>query len=418
VAAETKAKLKHVHDAALHRFDHSARHQEDPSPLVVELDAVWASPCLAHVARFFPRPHIGSREDLPIFGDLSRMAGMIGGLYRRDGKRYYLVPPMTRPPLDAQGLGAAQKSLAPWTCDPTATDCGNTGSFIARAEAAFDAGEQRRLAWLPRSGVGVAVPNCADAAERDDRVPKPTAFESWMRCVEHELPRTFRYSRSIRLRAPDHGWLVLRGRRGHYAFADEVRAYDLGTGAAYVARSESGLVLTGTEVDFHAVDKQRKPEAFTGNVLAESVRELAFVALTGAALAPARSDLTVVQIPDGMAVALSERFTHSVVDQSWGSSAQTKLSFTIVDGTKLVTSGSFLYPRSSEPAEERADEVLGVMEAGLERGCPRATIPLRLGRSGGSGVSPLDADPARQVGVALDLERAIEGLRTTQPCKP
>lgn len=72
-----------------------------------------------------------------------------------------------------------------------------------------------------------------------------TVFRELDRWIRHRLRATYRYARTIELRAPSHGWFILRGRRGHYRFSDEVRAYDLATGAAYVARSEAALALGG-----------------------------------------------------------------------------------------------------------------------------------------------------------------------------
>ncbi len=45
------------------------------------------------------------------------------------------------------------------------------------------------------------------------------------------------------VKAPDTGWLVIAGRRGHYEFCDTVRAYDLETGAAFIDDNCSELTL-------------------------------------------------------------------------------------------------------------------------------------------------------------------------------
>nr|WP_128798116.1 hypothetical protein [Corallococcus coralloides] len=46
-----------------------------------------------------------------------------------------------------------------------------------------------------------------------------------------------------RIRAPMDGWLVIRGRRGHYSFCDQLDAFHLGTGTLYRSSSCSGLAL-------------------------------------------------------------------------------------------------------------------------------------------------------------------------------
>lgn len=64
-----------------------------------------------------------------------------------------------------------------------------------------------------------------------------------------------------RFRSPKKGWLVVVGRRGHYHFCDTLSAYDLGTGAAYVARSCSQLKLAdGGIVDVAKTDEAKTLE--------------------------------------------------------------------------------------------------------------------------------------------------------------
>ncbi len=83
-----------------------------------------------------------------------------------------------------------------------------------------------------------------------------------------------------RFRAPDRGWLVIRGRRGHYEFCDELRAYDVETGAAYVAKSCSGLHLRpGGSVDFEATNASRKAAVEAGRVDVANLREAVWMIL-------------------------------------------------------------------------------------------------------------------------------------------
>ncbi|MBX3231800.1 MAG: hypothetical protein KIT84_44285 [Labilithrix sp.] len=384
----------------------SAPAPETLAPALADIDATWASPCFAHVARLFPRPRITSIEDLRstwFRGRLSGIGAMLGGLYERDGKRFFYVPPATREPLDAE----TRRALAPWICEGANADCGNTGSYVSAAEASFDREEERSR---QRVESGKYDP-CKDAAANEDRDPKPTAFESFALCVASEAPRTYRYPEEVRLRAPQRGWLIVRGRRGHYVFADEIAAYDLATGAAYEARSRSALVLDGPCIDAEAIDEKRELETFTGNVLATAARELAFVVLTAAALRPARTTMTLMPVPADLPLTLSPRLEHAPRASGWGTSEQTTISLTLVDGGTIVAEGSFTYPYSSEPADARANEVLRILEAGREPGCARASLPATLPRSGASGASVLDADPGRQVDVSRKLEDTLLALR-------
>jgi hypothetical protein len=67
------------------------------------------------------------------------------------------------------------------------------------------------------------------------------------------------------LDAPPFLGIVIRGRRGHYDFCDELGAYDMETGAAYVAKSCSGLHLrTDGSVDFEGTNAARKAAVVAG----------------------------------------------------------------------------------------------------------------------------------------------------------
>ena len=57
---------------------------------------------------------------------------------------------------------------------------------------------------------------------------------AWRACVEGRAPEAGRVAARRRSRRPDTGWLVIAGRRGHYQFCDTIRAYHLGTGAAFI----------------------------------------------------------------------------------------------------------------------------------------------------------------------------------------
>jgi hypothetical protein len=394
--AQIDAELSRGRDADLHAVD-------------AWLDDVWASPCLSHLARFFRRPSIGTREEMNELwawraGLEGSLVAMNGRLYLKRGERFFVVPPATPAPPSEE----ARRSLAPWICAEKETRCGNAQSFVLRAEEAFDAKEHAFEAWHAKSRYEV----CDDAPSREEGA-RLTPFERWVQCVGEEVPRTYRYPK-LRFRAPERGWLILRGRRGHYQFADEVRAYDLQTGAAYVVSSHSALVLAGPSVDFDGTDAARKPEAFTGHVAADLVREVAFVLVTARAPAPMRSRLQALPLPPGLEVTLSPG--HGVASmlppEPWyGTSAQTQITYELV-GAGAPVRGAFTWPDSSVPAEDHADVLLRALEAGLERGCARAKLPTGIWVADGGGVSTIDADPQRQGKIAGELDRALEALRS------
>jgi hypothetical protein len=379
----------------------------DLAVLQRELEAIWWSPCLAHVHRFVDLPSPSTAAD---FLEAWRnglgpsLNASTGGFYLKDGKRKFVLPPSSPRPTPDE----ARRALDRWLCPEADQQCGHAASFVARAERAFDVEEESALlSWKDRPDP------CAPSSYSGRIEPDKTPFEEWVRCTLAYAARTFRYPR-LRFRAPERGWLVLRGRRGHYAFTDEVRAYDLETGAAYVARSGSELVLTGPAVDFAAVDAKRNLEAFTGNVSATLVRELAFILVTKGAPRPMRSKPQAFILPDDLAFSLTPEkpgFTFPPLDTKWADSSQTTISFSLIDRGALIADGSFTWPGSWEPSEDYADKLVVDLEAGLERGCARAKLPVLLGKAVSTGTSGIDADPARQVGVSGALHRALEDLR-------
>jgi hypothetical protein len=221
----------------------------------------------------------------------------------------------------------------------------------------------------------------------------------------------------MRLRAPEKGWLVVRGRRGHYSFTDEVSAIDLATGAAYIARSGSALVLAGPSVDFAAVDAGRKLEVVTGTVAPDQARELSFVLATANAVRAQRTEIQLVPVSKQLPITLTANrgatAPFDVVDAAWSSSAHTTLHWQLLEdsrGGAIAAEGDLMWPTSWRQVETHADGLLRVVEAGLSPGCPPARLPasVGLGRGRAGAVHPVDADPKAQVDVFVDLARKLE----------
>jgi hypothetical protein len=384
----------------------AARNIDVPTTLR-DVQRVWASPCLGHLTRFVPAPSAMTGEELSTLwlesvGPAAR--AQAGAFSLRDTKTTLILPPT-----GTGNLTDAEKTpLAPWLCPADVASCGEAATFIERAERAWDATALRREASLGQS----PYDRCA-GARYEELKPPPTPLEAWVLCTMSRLAQSYRYP-GLRFRAPERGWLVLRGRRGHHAFADEVRAYDLETGAAYVARSEGALALAGAAVDVAAVDRKRKPETYSGNVAAELVRELAFVLVTASAPRPTLSRTHVLTLPPDLPLALTSLqpgfvFDHVPDPMAVRASSQTSLTYTLLDGGRSVAEGTFTWPWSWHPSEDRADDILRNLESGLERGCARAKLPA-IGRGVATGASTLDQSPARQVQVSKELHLALEGL--------
>lgn len=399
-------------DQRIRHLDHRARLRSEENDLPRfqrELDEIWQSPCLAHLARFFSVPKLAHRsefEELFVQGLGGALRANIGGWTLSNGKRVFAIPPLPLPPLSEAARGA----LGPWLCAASDSVCGaRAQSYIERAHRVFDRAELLQQAVLSDQTRDSWLCKGAEKINADQARPQ-TPFEAWASCVIGEAPWTHRYA-PLRYRAPERGWLVLRGRRGHYEFADEIRAYDLATGAAYVVSSSSALVLSDTDVDHAAVDRGRKPEAFTGKVIGDQVRELAFVLLTLDAVMPLRIRVHPAPVPEGLALTLtsSARPTHTG-PFDWKTSAQTDIAFSLVDQGKLVAEGSFTWPDSSQPAENHAAELIRILEIGIERGCAPARLPRGIGSGEAGQVSRLDADPGKHKNQFQGLARMLDGL--------
>lgn len=396
-----------------------------------EIRAVWAHPCLTHLARIYRAPSSGTFEELSDLwhrGLNASLRASVGALYMRRGVSFLVVPPENASPLSAD----ARRALATWICPEADLACGgHSASYVKRAEEAFDDAEQRAHGWAggldhkgstsPMPGAvtnyataGHLCPEVPDLQYDQTGVPK-TPFESFALCTASEAPRTWRYPQGVRLRAPEKGWLVVRGRRGHYSFTDEVSALDLATGAAYIARSGSALVLSGISVDFAAVDAKRKLEVVTGTVAPDQVRELAFVLATAKAVRAKRTEIQLVpvskQLPITLTPSRGAAAPFDVADAEWGSSAHTTLRWQLIDGSGAVAAeGNVMWPSSPRQVETHADGLLRVVEAGLSPGCAPARLPASLGLARGraGAVHPIDADPNAQVDVFVDLARKLE----------
>ncbi|NOU32666.1 MAG: hypothetical protein HOO96_32580, partial [Polyangiaceae bacterium] len=122
-------------------------------------------------------------------------------------------------------------------------------------------------------------PSIDECSARALKAPARSRYGTWRRCLAEARPQVSRLPIGS-LKAPTKGWLLLRGRRGHYVFCDEVRAYDLGTGAVYIAKSCSGLALVSDgSVDGAKTDDARKEETLVGSVPRDALREAAWMIL-------------------------------------------------------------------------------------------------------------------------------------------
>lgn len=295
--------------------------------------------------------------------------------------------------------------------------CGaETRPWRRRAEAYFvtvDILDRLRSRGAPHRAEGEA---CAARAKAK---PPALRFAGWHACFQEEEDRYSIFPVG-EFQAPREGWLVVRGRRGHYEFCDEVRAYDLATGAAFVARSCSGLALGDGGVDAKKTDAARKLAVQVGRVPVETLREAMWmislvdevqhhVALSGSGWPIPRS-IDIV-LPDGANLErppLAER----------GGSNQTSLAWSWTLRGASVVRGELSWPGDMNyVARDHAVNLLDIAELGLVEGCPPAQLPdlVKLVPPE-PGVSEIDAEPAAVRRVQKDLLGALTKLRRTPAC--
>jgi hypothetical protein len=378
----------------------------DPKAGLDALRAMLSRPCLAHLKptiRLPPRTSIEKLRDAWSSLDTT-LAEATRGLHVKYGKRLLVIPREILPDLSAD----VQRRLAPMLCPPNDATCDRTASYILRAHEAFDTDLRIREQNLhPKIDYGtlhveIPVQSC-DGSQRPEDAP--TTFESWASCVTSRAPRNWRYAET-RFRAPERGWLVLRGRRGHYEFADELRAYDLATGAAYVVRDTGAFIVTDRA-------RQFVNEAYTGRIAPDQLRELAFLLLTRPAIVELRTGDAYAVIPDKLPLVLATNPDQIVGwgRSSWASSNQTTLSFTFVDGAQREA-GTFIWPDADDWVNNHIVQLLRVAEAGLVRGCAPAKLPPLADLRGDLGkVSPIDASADALRARHAELERRLDGLR-------
>jgi hypothetical protein len=292
--------------------------------------------------------------------------------------------------------------LAPLLCSLADDDCGrDTAGWLLRAQLAMDTPRQRE----DRSGKQA---ECKDAALAQ---PEPARLSVWYQCISRiGLREAFPIGR---FRAPDRGWLIIRGRRGHYQFCDEIRLYDVATGSVYVAQNCSGLF------DFNRANMQTVPRSFVGCTSVDNLREWVLIlALAGKAIDPMRPG-EAFRIP----AEIERSYTRSFEFTGRGrvfihSSDQTHLPFAYYRDGQIVASGELVWPEHHNSALwHHAVELARVAEAGIVKGCALARFPTDLPiHTSPRGVSRVDAEPSHLSDINRGLRDELFALRERALC--
>ena len=297
--------------------------------------------------------------------------------------------------------------VASLVCPPAETGCGTETDFWAeRLQKVLDrAGDEHPCVpsnAAERRRVPPSDPDACGAFVA--RAPRRQRFRRFTECLAQAAPTP----KSVplgRLRAPAEGWLVVSGRRGHYGFCDEVRAFDLATGAAFRVASCGGLFRReGGAVDHRATDRGRKVEIEIGQVSREAIRRSAWTLLLLDALEPEQREGFSVALPDSTAPILAPssrqppdpNFGRSTCFGGTFSSDQTTLSWRVDRNGLLLGAGKLTYPRDDDDhAAAYALWLLREAERGFVASCPAARPPRGLFDEGlALSASKLDTDAA------------------------
>lgn len=260
------------------------------------------------------------------------------------------------------------------------------------------------------------------ACARDTRTHPPAErLFHYSSCVSALVPS--RLALPLARYSSPRGWLVLRGRRGHYSFCDEVRAYHLETGSAYIASRCAGLVLGNNGVvDQGATRDAGSVQARTGTLSTDALRRLALALYLKDRVDGEDSLYSKFPLPTGVPMPEPDAGvmfgSGTGIGGSWGHSGQTRLHFEVLDGAATVYTGSFTWPDSADTGEQLADDLVVSAEASFQEGCPRAALPAGLAAPRATGgVSAIDASPGALRKNAEDLASALAGLRKVKLCK-
>ncbi|HEY6463653.1 MAG TPA: hypothetical protein VIY73_25970 [Polyangiaceae bacterium] len=383
----------------------------DPHPLAAGLGHLLEGPCLA-LAQLEGRDwDFTSSLSLRSFWDGGGRAWAEGFLALGSAKpeeRITWVPPTPRKALTLEAT--PHHALAPWLlCSERDDACGKeTEPWVRRANTYFRLFDAVRRA---EDSPPVSDPRgaCADRALAPG-VAEP--YVEWRACVEATAQAHTALPLG-RFRAPHEGWLFVRGRRGHYGFCDEVRAYDLATGAAYVAQSCSGLSLRHDgSVDGAQTDAARKDRTRAGRVDVSLLREAAWMmALTEESQQDVIDDAFGWVLPGGIEP-VAESGQGGSMSMHWSSSSgQTQLEWQWVARGTTVTTGTLTWPEDyNEAARDHAVKLLDIAEASFQEGCAPAGPPARVpAKKKGGGVSAIDASADSLRGAQDDLSRALVG---------
>lgn len=304
-------------------------------------------------------------------------------------------------------------------CSVQDAACGTeTRGWSLRADDFFKRfAAAKRGHWLDGDQKSDAPPSVDVCIARARKGPAAARYVAWRHCLDEARPKVARFPIGA-VKAPTRGWLLLRGRRGHYSFCDEVRAYDLATGAAYVAKSCSGLALVSDgSVDGAKTDDARKDETLVGTVPRDALREATWMMLLASEVQEDVVEAWGFALPVGVEPQRPPSEMGSSHSSFTVSSGQTRLAWSYMPDGASVSSSDLTWPEDyNHPGREHAVSLLRIAEAGFVAGCAPASPPATLDwGTAKSAVSPIDAKASTLRKVDQELEVAL-GKARSQAC--
>ena len=307
--------------------------------------------------------------------------------------------------------------LAPLLCPVKAGTCGaETETWRVRAEQTALLPRNRR--YKDSDAPADRPPDCVAVARKR---PSRERYKAWRECLgDNAGARPLQSALPLgRIRAPMDGWLVVRGRRGHYTFCDQVDVFHLATGTTYRSNSCSKLHLAPQgNVDTSETDAARKAEVTAGRVAPERLRELTWMML----MEPEVRDgvqVTALRVPVPKGIPVEWPAKNNVREGGSSSGAgmwnsgQTLLGWTwFPPANEEPWSGEFTFPMTYELGEDHINVLLKEAEDSFEEGCPAVPPPVALlDHTREPGVSDVDAPE----GVGREQDARVVALRTWRP---
>ncbi len=335
---------------------------DDTTRVNGEMKTLLATPCFLLAAM-----HTGSSLE-------ADSAYSLKLFWENGGRRWLSFPLHTSESRSVVTAPTMRKPLRidhPLTCVSKDSRCGLvTRSWHARAERTLTLmAERRRLdTVMEEEDLHPTKAKCTQEALQQ----KPELRISyWLDCV-NTLPIKRMALPLGNSRAPTTGWLLIRGRRGHYNFCDEVRAYHVTTGSAFVASSCSDLALNsdGT-VDGVRTESNRKLLVQQGVIPVDILREAVWMILMSNEAQPNVMEAISYTLPQ----VLKLEFGTSSVGSSIGgivglNTDQTRLDWKYLPDGSSGASGTLIWPREHDnDAKDYAVQLLRDAESVMIEGC-------------------------------------------------